>query len=193
MSDRPADVSRDWSRVRGVPAAERRVVLMLGDGQDDDGLAAMAALRALADAGYTVRDIPASGEDLVARLRRGLASETFARSDYAVFFATLPRAVQDQVQARWGAPERDPSFRESALDCGSFVIPVMRCGNVAVAIERARADPVPPHSLLALQAWIADGLRAHALVHIGPRDALASPARLLAAIESGDGAEGPAP
>ena len=87
--------------------------------------------------------------------------------------------MQDAVEARWGAPERDPFFRPGALDCGSFAIAALRCGNVVVALQPARGynidpqasyhDPAlpPPHSYLAFHAWIADGVRAHAVVHMG--------------------------
>ncbi|HZB91207.1 MAG TPA: cobaltochelatase subunit CobN, partial [Stellaceae bacterium] len=107
------------------------------------------------------------------------AAERFARSDYAAFFAAQPRAVQDQVTERWGTPERDPLFRESRLDCGSFAIAAIRCGNVTVAIQPSRGydidparsyhapDLVPPHGYLAFYAWIADGFRADAVVHMG--------------------------
>ncbi len=193
-----AELARNWARLRRTPEAERRIALVLAnyphrDGRIGNGVgldtpaSAIALLRALKAAGYRVEDIPEDGDALVRRLLAGPtnagrarpAEESFPRSDYAACFATLPRAAQDKVAERWGAPERDPGFRESRLDCGSFAIPAIRCGNVAVAIQPSRGydidpastyhapDLVPPHGYLAFYAWIADGLRAHAVVHLG--------------------------
>jgi cobaltochelatase CobN len=195
-----ADLARNWVRLRRTPVAERRVAVVLAnyphrDGRIGNGVgldtpqATIEVLRALAAAGYRVEDIPADGDALIRRLlagptnaaagRRRPVEEGLLRSDYAAVFATLPRTVQDQVSARWGAPERDPGFRESRLDCGSFAIPAIRCGNIAVAIQPSRGydrdpkasyhDPalVPPHGYLAFYAWVSDGLRAQAVVHMG--------------------------
>ncbi|HZT52559.1 MAG TPA: cobaltochelatase subunit CobN, partial [Stellaceae bacterium] len=193
-----AELARNWTRLRRTPPAERRVLLVLAnypnrDGRIGNGVgldtpqATVEVLRALAAAGYRVRDIPADGDALVARLLAGPTNaapwrepeETFARGDYGAWFASLPRVAQDKVAARWGVPERDPFFREGELDCGRFAIPALRFGNVAVALQPARGynidpqasyhdpDLPPPHSYLAFHAWIADGLRAHAVVHMG--------------------------
>jgi cobaltochelatase CobN len=193
-----ADLARNWLRLKRMPAAERRVALILAnyphrDGRIGNGVgldtpqAAIEVLRALRAAGYRVEDIPEDGDALIRRLLAGptnagrarAGEEGFPRSDYAAYFAGLPRAAQDKVSERWGAPERDPFFRESRLDCGSFAIPALRCGNVAVAIQPSRGydidpaatyhapDLVPPHGYLAFYAWVSDGLRAHAVVHLG--------------------------
>ncbi|HXQ52596.1 MAG TPA: cobaltochelatase subunit CobN [Stellaceae bacterium] len=193
-----ADLARNWTRLRDAAPAERRIVLVLANYPNRDGrigngvgldtpAAVIEVLHALKRAGYRVSDIPENGDALVARLLRGptnaapgrAAEETFPRSDYGTVFATLPRAAQDKVSARWGAPERDPFFREGELDCGTFAIGAVRCGNVVVALQPSRGynvdprasyhdpDLPPPHAYLAFHAWIADGVRAHAVVHMG--------------------------
>ncbi len=193
-----ADLARNWTRLRRTPPSERRIVLVLANYPNRDGrigngvgldtpASVIAVLHALAAAGYRVTDIPDSGDALIARLLRGptnsdpgrAADESFPRSDYGTFFATLPRAVQAKVNDRWGAPERDPFYRAGELDCGTFALAALRCGNVVVAVQPSRGyhldpkssyhdpDLVPPHAYLAFHAWIADGLRAHAVVHMG--------------------------
>jgi cobaltochelatase CobN len=193
-----ADLARNWLRLRRKPADERRIAIVLANYPNRDGrigngvgldtpAGTIEVLRAMAAAGYDVPAIPPDGEALVARLLAGptngapgrIAEESLARSDYAAFFATLPRSVQDAVNARWGAPERDPFFRESRLDCGSFAIPAFRLGKVALGLQPARGynidpaasyhapDLVPPHGYLAFYAWLADGFRADAVVHMG--------------------------
>jgi cobaltochelatase CobN len=193
-----ADLARNWVRLRRKEPAERRVAIVLANYPNRDGrigngvgldtpAATAGVLAALSAAGYRVEDAPESGDALVARLLAGPtngdptrpAEETLSRADYAAFFASLPRAVQDRVSERWGAPERDPFFREGRLDCGAFAIPAFRLGNVAVGLQPARGynidpaasyhdpDLVPPHFYLAFYAWLADGFRADAVVQMG--------------------------
>ncbi len=195
-----ADLARNWARLRRTSPDARRIALVLAnypsrDGRIGNGVgldtpqAAVEVLRALAHAGYRVEHIPENGDALIRRLlagptnaaasRNAADGEGLQRSDYAACFAGLPRAVQDKIAACWGPPEQDPLFRESRIDCGSFAIPAIRCGNVVVAIQPSRGynidpaasyhapDLVPPHGYLAFYAWISDGLRAHAVVHLG--------------------------
>jgi cobaltochelatase CobN len=142
--------------------SERKIVLIL----DPDGpQAAIDRLHGLKAEGYRVENIPGDGESLMRALLAGDGEEMFQRGDYGTYFATLPRALQVSVTKRWGAPERDPAFRESRLDCGAFAIRAIRCGNVVVALEPPGSVP-PPHGYLAFYAWIADGIRAQGIVHL---------------------------
>ena len=143
--------------------SERKIVLIL---EPETPQAAIDRLHALKAEGYRVADIPADGDALLRALAAGDAEETFQRGDYGAYLATLPRDLQDGVNRRWGAPERDPAFRESRLDCGAFAIRAIRCGNVVVAMQPARGkeSDTPSHGYLAFYAWIADGIRAHAIV-----------------------------
>ena len=156
----------DASAFAAAAPRERRIALF-PEGRDWAD-AAVAALRALAAAGYRVTEVPADGAALACP-----TDEDFPRSDYGTFFATLPAEVQNRVQRQWGPPERDASFREGELDCGHFAIPARRFGNVAVVLRPLRDDgddaDVPRHGSLALFGWIIDGLRAHAVVHLRRR------------------------
>ncbi|HEX3884167.1 MAG TPA: cobaltochelatase subunit CobN [Stellaceae bacterium] len=149
-------------------------------------------LGALASAGYRVEGAPADGAALMTRLlavptnaRPGAADEeSLSFATYSAFFAALPMAVQRRISAQWGSAERDPFFRPGRLDCGRFAIPGFRCGNVAVLVQPARGynldpratyhDPalVPPHSYLAVYAWIADEFRADAVIDLGKHGTL---------------------
>ena len=84
--------------------------------------------------------------------------------------------MQETVTERWGAPQADPFFR---LAEARFALPVVRFGNVVVAVQPARGynidpeksyhdpDLPPPHGYLAFYAWLRTGLDAHAVVHVG--------------------------
>ncbi|HEU0070922.1 MAG TPA: cobaltochelatase subunit CobN [Alphaproteobacteria bacterium] len=194
-----AQLAAAWARLRRKPASERRVALVLANYPNRDGrigngvgldtpASAVVILKALQDAGYETRDLPADGAELVARVlagqtndhrRRGLESESLSLADYQLFFAALPKAVRDAVTARWGAPERDPFYRAGETDCGRFAIAAFRCGAIAIGLQPARGynidpsasyhDPalVPPHGYLAFYAWMREQFRADAIVHLG--------------------------
>ena len=142
--------------------SERKIVLIL---DRDSRQSAIDKLRALKAEGYRVDDVPADGDVLMRALLASDADEMFQRGDYGAYFATLPRELQDKVTQRWGAPERDPAFRESRLDCGAFAIRAARFGNVVVAMKPSHDLP-PSHGYLAFYAWIADGIRAQAIVNL---------------------------
>jgi cobaltochelatase CobN len=149
--------------------SERKIVLIL---DPDTPQSAIDRLLALKAEGYRVENIPADGDALMRALAAADAEETFQRGDYGAYLATLPRALQDSVNQRWGAPERDPAFRESRLDCGAFAIRALRCGNVVAAVSPSRGtgSDAPPHGYLAFYAWIADGIRAHAIVYLSKKE-----------------------
>lgn len=190
-----------WSRLRRKAPSERRIALVLANYPNRDGrigngvgldtpAGTLNVLRALAEAGYRVEDLPESGNDLVRRLLAGPTNDTSAlagrevaesvsMADYAPYLASLPRAVQDGVAGRWGSAESDPRYRPGRLDCGRFSVAAYRCGNVAIGLQPARGynidpqssyhDPAlpPPHGYLAFYAWIQDVFRADAIVHMG--------------------------
>ena len=142
-------------------------------------------LHALAEAGYGVADLPADSAELMARVSAGvtndlsdldqrIVSETLGLDAYRSFFDGLPDAVRAAVTDRWGEPANDPFVRD-----GRFLLPVIRLGNAAIAIQPARGyqidpsktyhdpDLVPPHAYLAFYAWVRQVFDAHAVVHFG--------------------------
>ncbi|MSP52162.1 MAG: cobaltochelatase subunit CobN [Alphaproteobacteria bacterium] len=191
-----AELAKNWVALGRTPPAERRVALILAnypmrDGRLGNGVgldtpaSAVNVLGALRSAGYGVADIPADGLGLMQALAAGPTNhlrdraarsggEILALDRYAEFFSTLPRAVQDAINARWGAPESDPH-----VERGEFRLALHRFGNVVVGIQPARGyhidptksyhDPalVPPHGYLAFYAFLRQHLRVHAIVHLG--------------------------
>ncbi|MEK9724708.1 MAG: cobaltochelatase subunit CobN, partial [Rhodospirillaceae bacterium] len=196
-----AELAAAWAALRETEPADRRVALVLANYPNRDGrlgngvgldtpAGAVELLRAMQAEGYRVTDVPANGDALIARVMAGPTnafrdldrrdvSETLSLADYQIFFGSLPKAVQDAVRERWGAPERDPFYRDGEVDCGRFAVPAFRIGNVAVCLQPARGynvdpkatyhdpDLVPPHNYLAFHAWLRHEFRAHAVVHVG--------------------------
>ncbi len=190
-----------WARLRQTPANQRRVALVMANYPNKDGrmgngvgldtpAATLTVLNALKSAGYKVGDLPTDSDDLITRMQAGptndfeaLASRTITESlslaDYQLFFAQLPKPVQQQVDERWGAPEADPFFVSGSVDCGNFAIPAYRMGNITIGLQPARGyniDPVssyhdpalvPPHSYFAFYAWLRNAVAVDAIVHMG--------------------------
>ena len=146
-----ARLAAAWAKLRGKPPAERRIAIVLANYPNRDGrlgngvgldtpAGTMNVLRALADAGYRVEDIPADGDALIHRLAAGPTNdwrvldtrewqEELSLIDYSAFVASLPEAVQRTVADRWGPAEQDPFYRPGELDCGRFAISAFRLGN----------------------------------------------------------------
>ncbi|CAA7614881.1 Aerobic cobaltochelatase subunit CobN [Candidatus Terasakiella magnetica] len=163
----------------------------LGNGVGlDTPAATIEVLKALKQAGYDLPAPPENGNALIEIMQAGATNdwralagreirETLALPDYYAFFNTLAPVVQEAVTRRWGAPEADPFFVKGRLHCGDFVLPATRFGKITVAVQPARGynidpaasyhdpDLVPPHNYLAFYAWVQDGFRADAVVHMG--------------------------
>ena len=207
-----ARLAAGWVHLRRTPRAERRIVIVLANYPNRDGrigngvgldtpAATVNVLQALAAAGYGLEDLPADGAALLDRLLAGPtnagpsipAAETLSLERYTDFLSRQPESVRRQVWKRWGAPERDPF-----MGCDRcFALPVVRFGQVAVAIQPARGynidpsssyhDPalIPPHGYLAFYAWARETFEAHAIVHMGKHGTLEwLPGKALALSES---------
>jgi cobaltochelatase CobN len=188
-----ADLIQNWIRLRKAPPPERKLALVLANYPNKDGRIAngvgydtpestVRILEALSTANYTVTGAPKSGGELMAQLTAGRtnarsdksSSAILSLNDYLRFFSSLPDMVRAEVVERWGSPETDPFFLNSA-----FQLPVLQFGNVVVGIQPARGynidpkatyhDPalVPPHGYLAFYFWIRKVFGAHAVVHNG--------------------------
>ena len=171
-----ADLAANWLRLRQTPARDRRVAIILANYPDKAGRIAngvgydtpastIAMLKALAGAGYDVRDVPESGNTLVEALQEArfpsssplgetphppIASQRappspsgrgvmVALAAYRRYFAALPETVRVQMIERWGDPASDPWVRD-----GEFHLPVCIHGNVAVAIQPSRGYNIDP-------------------------------------------------
>jgi cobaltochelatase CobN len=191
-----AELAANWVRLRRSAAGERRVAIVLANYPNRDGRIANgvgldtpasaerigAALRA---AGYDTADFPPTGAELLNQLQAGptnagwrgrSVAETVSLKDYNEFAGSLAAQNLIQLRARWGDPEADPMFDAGR---GAFVLPALRFGKIAVAIQPARGydidpkstyhspDLVPPHNYLAFHCWLRNIFGAHAVVHLG--------------------------
>ena len=191
-----ARLARNWSELARLDNADKRVALILAnyptrDGRIGNGVgldtpaAALNILRAMAEQGYRVADLPDSGTGLIQALLGGVTNDlderdlrpcaqSMAMPDYLAAFARLPVANQIAVRERWGEPQADPMCR-----AGRMMIAGLRFGESFVGIQPARGyqldasavyhdpDLVPPHGYLAFYFWLRHSYGAHALIHVG--------------------------
>jgi cobaltochelatase CobN len=206
-----ADLAARWARLGRTPNAEKRIAIVLSNYPNKDGRIAngvgldapastASLLKAMSQAGYDTEGAPDGGAALMGLLlagptnaarKRGGGSE-LTLEKYRRFFGYLPESVQQQVEARWGAPDADPFVSGE-----SFVLPAHRFGNVVIGIQPARGyqidpkasyhdpDLVPPHGYFAFYFWLRESFGADALVHMGKHGNLEwLPGKALALSES---------
>ena len=207
-------LAANWLVLAETPAPERRLALIFANYPNKDGrmgngvgldspASALNLLRALADAGHEVGELPDKGDNLIRKLAAGPTNDlkdrasrsggiTFALADYQSFLNDLPKAVRAQVTARWGAPEEDPFVVGD-----DFVLPAFTQGKMVIGLQPARGynidpkasyhdpDLVPPHGYLAFYGWLRQGFGAQAIIHMGKHGNLEwLPGKSLALSES---------
>ncbi|MGH9215144.1 MAG: cobaltochelatase subunit CobN [Acidimicrobiales bacterium] len=164
----------------------------------DTPASAIELLAVMADAGYRVDRIPATGDALMDELTAGFtyahaqlsvveverAAGSLSASTYGDWFAGLPAQARGEVERLWG-----PAPGEVYVDGDALHFPGLDLGHVLVTIQPPRgfgADPIatyhapdiaPPHHYLAFYRWLATpraegGWGADAVVHLGKHGTL---------------------
>jgi cobaltochelatase CobN len=191
-----ADLTLNWSRLRHAETADRKVALILANYPNKDGRLAngvgldtpagtVHVLNEMAARGYATRDLPENGNALMDRILAGPTNwltdrakrdggERLSLADYRAQYDTLPWALREAIEARWGAPDADPF-----LGTDGFALSVLNFGSVVVGVQPARGynidpkdtyhapDLVPPHNYLAFYFWLRNEFGAQAYIHMG--------------------------
>jgi len=162
-------------RLRQTSTAERRLMLMLPDYPGAGGREGYAvgldvpgsALAILQDLGLSG---PADAKILMAELKAGEAS--LPADEYRVWFASLPKALQEKVIAAWGEPKgADYRFRAAGYGNVWIALPPDRGGEGDRRATYHDPDLPPSHALLAFSLWIRR-FDPHALIHLGAHGTL---------------------
>ncbi len=186
-----ADLAASWVKLRYTPPQNRKIALILANYPNRDGRLAngvgldtpascIEILKALQLSGYSADNIPNTGEELIQLLTTGVTNDlegypfrevrqSLSLQKYLEHFHSLPEAVQEGINNRWGFPE----------ETDSFPIPGIKLGNIFVGIQPSRGydrdpslnyhapDLEPPHSYLAFYHWLVKDFGADAIVHVG--------------------------
>jgi cobaltochelatase CobN len=186
-----ADLAANWADLRQTAVGDRKVALILANYPTRDGRLAngvgldtpascIEILKALKQAGYTVENIPESGDELIQRLTQGITNDpegrdlrqvhqSLSQKDYQHYFATLPAAVQQEVSDRWGTPNPHSSFPIAGLQLGNLFIGIQpaRGYDLDPALNYHAPDLEPTHDYLAFYHWLRSHFKAQAIAHVG--------------------------
>jgi cobaltochelatase CobN len=195
---RVAGLALRHADLRRVAAADKRVAIVfsayptkharIGNAVGlDTPASAVELLRAMAEHGYQVGDVPGveagDGDALIHSLiERGgqdpdwlndaqLAGNPIrvSASDYRAWFATLPAGLADAVQEHWGPPPGELFVDRTYNPEGDIVIAAMQAGNIVLLVQPPRGfgeNPVaiyhdpdlpPSHHYLAAYQWLGRG------------------------------------
>jgi cobaltochelatase CobN len=183
-----------WHRLAMLPACDKHVAIVLSSypGRPHQiahavGLDALASTEALLgdlnDAGFDVGGLPpplwgrvGEGGTLAHDLRN--ETLTWSLDDYRAALAKLPRALRDNLENAWSAPDTDPLVRD-----GAFHFAAIRRGKAIIAVQPERGEistraadyhdlaRTPRHSYVAFYLWLqAQGI--DALIHMGAHGTL---------------------
>jgi cobaltochelatase CobN len=192
--------------LRRKPNAEKRIAVILtnspakaariGNAVGLDAPASlMCLLDALCEAGYSIADVPESGDELIHALIDRCSYDTELLTDaqlaqaaarvpqtrYAQWFADMPARNQEEIQTRWGKPPGEAYVHDNAIALAGLPL-----GNVFVALQPPRGygmdpnaiyhvpDLPPTHNYYALYRWLRDahGWNADAIIHLGKHGTL---------------------
>ncbi len=190
-----ADLTKNWVNLANTPNKDKKVALILANYPNKDGRIANGVgldtpqsciniLQALEQAGYTVTDIPATGDELIQRLTAGITNDPESRinrpsyqslsvEEYQQYWQDLPETVQQGITDRWGNVEGRTAVRPN------IEIPGIRLGNVFIGIQPSRGydrdpslnyhapDLEPTHEYLAYYHWLRSCFGVQAIVHVG--------------------------
>ena len=193
-----ADSAANWIKLANTPVQERKVALILANYPNKDGRIAngvgldtpascIKILEALQEQGYSLIDLPQTGDELIQRLTKGITNDPESRisrpcyqslpiETYQQYWQTLPESVRQGITERWGdvGTRNVETYHDTSL-----LIPGIQLGNVFVGIQPSRGydkdpslnyhapDLEPTHEYLAYYHWLRSSFGVQAVVHVG--------------------------
>jgi len=200
---RVVGLTRRLITLRHKPNAEKRVAVVftnssakaarVGNAVGLDAPASLLGLLyAMREAGYTIRNLPPTSDQLLLDLidrcsydQIWLTERQLARAiqlpveRYTGWFVDLPPARRDEMIRQWGEPPGRAYIHGDALALAG-----LEFGNVFVALQPPRGydmdpnaiyhrpDLPPPHNYYALYCWLRDVWGADVIVHMGKHGTL---------------------
>jgi cobaltochelatase CobN len=195
-TDFVADCAVNWVKLATTPKKDRKVALILANYPNKNGRIAngvgldtpascIKILEALQQSGYTVTDIPTTGDELIQRLTTGITNDpeskvnrpsyqSLSLAEYQQYWQTLPEVVQQGITDRWGDVGALGAVLKPPLP-----IPGIQLGNVFLGIQPSRGydrdpslnyhapDLEPTHEYLAYYHWLRSCFGVQAIVHVG--------------------------
>ena len=197
-----ANSAANWVNLANTPPKDKKVALILANYPNKDGRIAngvgldtpascIKILEALQKQGYTVTDIPQTGDELIQRLTTGITNDPESKNrssdrslsvaEYRQYWQTLPETVQQGITNRWGVEANGDSPLQGLATSNptSIQIPGIQLGNIFIGIQPSRGydrdpslnyhapDLEPTHEYLAYYHWLRSCFGVQAIVHVG--------------------------
>ena len=189
-----SELAANFIKLNHTPVKERKIALILANYPNKDGRIANGVgldtpasciniLQALQEEGYSIKDIPRTGDELIQRLTQGITNDPESKelrpvnqsiscSEYEQYFQTLPLETQQEITQRWGdIPEVN--------NVTSYPISGIQLGNIFIGIQPSRGydfdpslnyhapDLEPTPHYLAYYYWLKHHFQAAAIIHVG--------------------------
>ena len=199
-----------WVALKKKDNKDKKVVFMLnnnpctsveasvGGGANLDTLESVVrVMKAMQERGYSLEDIPETGDDLIKTImgrkalsdfrwtttgeivNKGGALDLVSKETYESWFAELPEDLQNSIVENWGEP-----VGEGMVHDGKLLVTGVQFGNTIVCAQPKRGcmgskcdgssckilhDPhIPPtHQYLATYRWFERVFGADVLIHVG--------------------------
>ena len=197
-----ADLASNWVKLKQTFRSQRKIALILANYPNKDGRIAngvgldtpascIEILKALQQAGYSVEDIPATADELIKHLTKGITNDresleirpvyqSLPVEEYQQYFQTLPEKVQQEIITRWG-DRGDGGDGEDRGNGENLLIPIpgIQLGNIFIGIQPSRGydrdpslnyhapDLEPTHQYLAYYYWLRAKFKVQAIIHVG--------------------------
>lgn len=186
-----AKLTKNWTKLRQTPRAQKQIALILSNYPSTDGRiangvgldtpkATITLMQALKENGFTLDQIPETGNELIENLQTTSKLkhcwQSYALKDYLKAWQALPASFKADVTSRWGPPEHDPSYNKQTE---SFSIRALLYGNMLVGVQPGRGRNLdakqshhdgtipPPHEYIAFYLFLQYQFKMDAIIHMG--------------------------
>ncbi|MDQ3622919.1 MAG: cobaltochelatase subunit CobN, partial [Verrucomicrobiota bacterium] len=185
-----AELALNWTRLRELPNAEKRIAIILSNYPNRDGrigngvgldtpASTINVLKLLRSKGYTVEPLPENGEELMRWLQEGMtndaehsygkpAHQALDRAVLANFVQSLPENRRKELGAHWDL-QRDEDFPLAGIQLGNVFLGIQPARGFSEQPQAIYHSPTlpPPPQYLAFYFWLRHTFQAHAVIHLG--------------------------
>jgi cobaltochelatase CobN len=183
------ELTANWVKLKNTPPEQRKIAIILANYPNRDGRLANGVgldtpasciniLHALKNAGYSLKDIPTDGDELIQKLTAGVTNDLEANElravyqflsveEYLAYFKTLPPTVQQEMLNRWGMIQDKTIFPISGLQLEHIFIGIQpsRGYDLDPSLNYHAPDLEPTHEYLAYYYWLRQNF--DAIIHLG--------------------------
>jgi len=186
-----SDLAANWIALQTTPRTQKRIALILSNYPSTDGRIAngvgldtpagtIKLAQDMRQEGFHIEDLPATGNALIESLQTTSSQkhqwQHLPLKTYLEHWQDLPNSFQDEVIARWGLPQDDPSFDATT---NSFPIRAISYGNLMVGIQPGRGAKLdakqshhdatipPTHEYIAFYLFLRHQFQMQAIIHMG--------------------------